>query len=119
MPEFVNTRDTLGETAAFDALIADTLTELKDNVVSKLGGSALRYRKTLQSVELPSVGIVNNYALADSPGLKSVKLDAATELKDYVFDSDVALETVLIPACTKIGSIAFKGCEVLNTIDLA
>lgn len=117
MPDFINTRDILGEKAAFDALIADQIDELKDNVVSSLGNYALYGRKNLQGVEMPSATKIGDYSMQNCTALESVKFAAAAEVGQYAFAGDEALEEADLPVCTKLGQYAFQNCSSLSKDD--
>lgn len=117
MPEFVNTRDEMGEEAAFDALIADEITDLKDDAVKILGNYALFGRKNLETIEMPSVTKIGDHSLRNCTGLKSAKFAAATEVGQYAFAGDEVLEEIDLPVCTKLGGYAFQNCSSLSEID--
>ena len=117
MPEFVNTRDELGEEAAFDALIADEITDLKEDAVTALGDYALYGRKNLETVEMPSVTKIGSRSMMNCTALKNVTFAAATEVAGYAFAGDEALEEVDLPVCTKLGTYAFQNCSALTEIE--
>ena len=114
MSDFINTRDILGEEAAFDALIADQIDELKDNVVSALGNYALYGRKNLHGIEMPSVAKISDYSMYNCTALESAKFPAAKEVGQYAFAEDESLEEIDLPICTKLGNFAFQNCASLT-----
>lgn len=117
MPEFVNTRDEMGEEAAFEALIADEITDLKDDAVTTLVGYALYGRKNLKTVEMPSVTKIGGFSLDSCKALESAKFTSAKEVGQYAFERDESLEEIDLPACTKLEQYAFYNCTNLSEID--
>ena len=62
MSEFINTIDVLGDDAVVDGIIQRTITEFKDNVVSKVGQYAFYGCASLTNVDLPAVTEIENDA---------------------------------------------------------
>ena len=118
MSEFINTRDTMTEAEAFDALIADDLEEIKDNVVSKLGSYALYGREKLKRIEMPAVTSILSYVLHSCISLESADFASVTNIGSYVFSGDISLVSVNCPLCTTFGQEVFMGCTMLKEIDL-
>lgn len=69
-----NTRETLGDQATVDALVANTLTTLEEDGVVTLGNSALRNKTALTEVLFPSVNTVNTYAFGGCTNLEKIRL---------------------------------------------
>ena len=92
MSDFVNTRTSKGDQATLDALIANTLTELKEDGVRKIGTKALYSNQGLTSVEFPNVTDVGASGISVCPKLQSVKLAACISIGANAFERDVLLE---------------------------
>ena len=60
MPSYQNTKEILGsDEAAFNALVADQLTEFNDDTVTEIGSYAFYYRKNLETIYLPKLKKIN------------------------------------------------------------
>lgn len=71
---FVNTRTSLGEQAAFDALVAHTLTELNEDGISILPQYCISYQDNLRSVNFPNaISLVEN-TFYDNPLLETIDI---------------------------------------------
>ena len=97
MADVVNTRTTMGEQAALDALIAHTLTELIDDGVTTLGQYGLYQQENLQSVNFPTCTSIGSNSMQDC----------------------VKLEKVEIGGKCSIASSAFSGCTLLKSLILS
>ncbi len=112
MSDFVNTRTTMGDQATLDALIANTLTTLREDGVRSLGARSLYKNIGLTLVELPSVTSAGDYSLSGCTGLASATFAALTSVGQYMFDGDTALTSVSLPEATNIGNYAFRGAPI-------
>lgn len=112
MSDFVNTRTSKGDQATLDALIANTLTELKEDGVRKIGAKALYSNQGLTSVEFPNVTDVGASGISVCPKLQSVKLAACISIGANAFESDVLLEEFEAPEATSVGNNAFKNTPI-------
>lgn len=84
-----NTRETMGEQACLDALIADTLTSFEDDEVTKIGGT-------------------NDYGLNDRKALTDVKLDSCTGIASHAAEK-----------CSNLSVLDIKGTGYINDSALA
>ena len=95
MADFINTIDILGDDGLADAIVSDTLEELCDDAVTKLGYQVLANNSVLKKIHVPNVS--SFYASA------------------YMCTS---LHTVIAPAATEINSYSFINCSSLNALVL-
>lgn len=116
MADFINTRDEMGEAQAFAALVAHTLTELKEDGVTSIGTRALYKNTGLQSVEFPAVTSAGNYAMAECTGLAEAKFPALTTPGTYMFQKCSALSGISLPEATTIKEYGFADCTNLAAV---
>lgn len=113
-----NTRDTMGEQACLDALVAGTLTELEDDEVYELRGYAFYYDDTIESVSLPSCKKVGDFSFASAESLSDVNLPACERVGASAFNVCNSLTSITLPACNYLGNGAFASCQALRSITL-
>ena len=92
-----NTRDTLGEQATLDGLVARTLTEFTEDGTATLGDRVFQYYTSLQHVCLPNITSVPTAAF-DHSGLIQIRP------QDF-------------PKVTSISSQAFANCKDLELVE--
>ena len=111
-----NTRETLGDQATVDALIANTLTDLEENGVTTLRQCAMRGRTALQSVNFPNLKTINTYGISYCSGLTSVEIPAVTSIETYAFRNDTGLTALDLSgsSAVTISENAFNGCRNLT-----
>lgn len=111
-----NTRETLGDQATVDALIANTLTDLEEDGITTLRDYALRGRTALQSVNFPNLKEINRYAFQSCTGLTSVTIPAVTFIGLNAFDGDTGLIAIDLTgsSAVTIQAAAFNGCTSLT-----
>ena len=111
-----NTRETLGDQATVDALIANTLTDLEEDGITTLRAYALRGRTALQSVNFPNLKTINTYGMSYCTGLTSVEIPAVTSIGTHAFRNDTGLTTLDLSGSSAviIDSDAFNGCSNLT-----
>ena len=111
-----NTRETLGDQATVDALIANTLTDLEEDGITTMRQYALRDRTALQSVNFPNLKMISNYAFPNCTGLTSVTIPAVTSIGSNAFDGDTSLTVIDLTgsSAVTIKSAAFNGCTNLT-----
>lgn len=97
MADFINTIDVLGDSAVEDSILARTITEFKDNRVTKVGGYAFYGCTALTEVDLPN----------------------ATSIADNGFNGCKSLVNAYVPSVTTAGSYAFANCTGLVAVDLS
>ena len=118
MPEFVNTMDVLGEGAVIDSIFKRTITELKDNRITKVGQYALYKCTALEEVDLPNATAVLGSAFYGCAGLTSVNLPKATYLEDSAFFGCKALTYMDFPSAETLKASLFSSCTALKTLIL-
>lgn len=74
MSNFINSVDALGDSVVADSIITKTITEFKDNVVTKVGYLAFANCNQLSVVDLPSVTIIEQRAFQLCSNLTAVIL---------------------------------------------
>ena len=112
MSDFVNTRTTMGDQATLDALIANTLTELKEDGVRALGARSLYKNVGLTLVEFPSVTSAGNYSLSGCTNLNGARFAALTSVGEYMFAGDTSLTVLSLPEVTTVGQYAFQNVPI-------
>ena len=120
MAEFINTIDVLGDDAVVDSIIDRTITEFKDNAISKIGSYAFKQCKELSVVELPNVETLEQYAFEDCVSLERVYLPrfATKSNVNGLFTGCTALTDVHVPLLQYVGWSMFRYCYNLEKIDL-
>ncbi len=112
MPEFVNTKDIMGERETLDALIEDSLISLKDNRVRFLRPRALYYKKALESVDFPLATSIGDYAFQNCSSLSSASFDSCTRVGSQAFQDNDSLETIDVHNATTVGAYAFNDAPI-------
>ena len=74
MASFVNTRTSLGEQAAFDAIIEDALTELIEDGVTIIEANSIAYLNNLKSVNFPNVTRIFARGFYEDKSLESIDI---------------------------------------------
>lgn len=127
MAEFINTIDVLGDDAVIDSIIDRTITEFKDDKVSRIGAYAFAKCAALTEVDLPNVkgrtGIspIEASAFWDCTALRRVNLpafDAVASATTNIFSGCTALEDITLPSLKNTAIGLFAGCSSLKTADL-
>lgn len=96
-----NTRETMGEQACLDALVADTLTTFEDDGVVYVGANALQYHDALTSVTMSQCKSVNSYGLANCTDLEVVDIQGTGTIVSNAFNGDTKLKHVVLRGNTK------------------
>lgn len=95
MSTFVNTADLIGDDELSDQLIQRTVTEYRENRVSKIG----------------------KHGLSHCPSLKSVDIPCVTLLQEAAFDGCSGLTEMILPAVETIDTSGLRRCSNLKTLD--
>lgn len=140
MSDFINTIDALGDDAVFDSIIQKTVTEFKDDTITKVGKYAFYKCTALQEVAFPETTIINDYAFDGCSSLQSVNVPllatvgrngfSTTDIKDasfplltnvnvYAFANCASLEKAVLPKATSLQSQMFYGCPKLESVDVS
>ena len=96
-----NTRETMGEQACLDALVADTITSFEDDGVTKVGENCLRYHKALTDVTLSQCKSVDAYGLANCTNLEVVDMLGGGTIASAAFSGDTKLAHLLLRGASK------------------
>lgn len=96
-----NTRETMGEQACLDALVANTLTSFEDDGVTKVGENCLRYHTALTDVTLPQCKSVEPYGLAGCTNLEVVDMLGSDTIMSNAFNGDTKLAHLLLRGASK------------------
>ena len=96
-----NTRETMGEQACLDALVANTLTSFEDDGVTKVGANCLRYRSALTNVTLNQCKSVETYGLATCKNLEVVDMLGGGTISSNAFKGDTKLAHLLLRGASK------------------
>ena len=91
-----NTRETMGEQACLDALVADTLTTFEDDGISYVGTNVLQYRDVLTSVTMSQCKAVNQYGLGNCTNLEVVDIKGTGTIDANAFNGDTKLKHVIL-----------------------
>lgn len=96
-----NTRETMGEQACLDALVADTLTSFEDDGITKVGASRLEYKQALTEVKLPVCKSVEASGFAYCANLEVVDMLGTGTIDAGAFQNDAKLAHLLLRGSTK------------------
>lgn len=69
-----NTRETMGEAACLDALVADTLTSFEDDTVTQIGTYALYKQTNLVNIKVPNCKTIKSNGLGYCTALETLDL---------------------------------------------
>ncbi len=117
MAEFINTVDVIGDDALTDSIIDRSITEFKDNIITKLGDRAFCDCAALTDVDLPAVTSIGESAFWNCTNLKSVSMAELPSIVESMFKSLKNLSSVDFPAATSIRDYAFQGCSNLTSVN--
>lgn len=96
-----NTRETMGEQACLDALVANTLTSFEDDGVTKVGANCLQYHTALTDVTLSQCKSVEANGLADCTNLEVVDMLGNGTIAGEAFRGDTKLTHLLLRGASK------------------
>lgn len=90
MPTFTDTKTTLGNAGALDALVAHELTTFADSDLTSVGQQAFQYQTGLETIYLPNVASIGLMAFNQCTGLKTIYVgtgrNTMTTLGNNAFD---------------------------------
>ncbi len=116
MADFINTIDALGDDVVIDSIIQKTITEFKDNVLTKVGSNAFSGCGNLKIVDMPLLSETGRYAFA-STSLESVNFPELAAMTSYTFSDCRALQSVVLPKANNLYQGVFQRCNVLASVD--
>lgn len=118
MSEFINTADVIGDDEMCDQIIMRTVTEYKENRITKVGQYAFYGCEQLEVVDLPNATSIGNYAFPNCANLTEVDVPNVTEIGEYAFQGCTNLMTVNFPKLVTIRQRGLKNCKSLSVIEL-
>lgn len=117
MAEFINTIDALGDDVVMDSIIDRSITEFKDDRITKIGDHAFHMCNGLTTVDLPNVTGTGYYSFAGCGALVNVNLPLATVIHQYCFQACNSLRKITIVSAIDINNAAFLNSESLQSVD--
>lgn len=103
---FVNTRTALGEQAAFDALIAHTLTELNEDGIKILPQYCVGYQDNLISVNFPNVINIESSAFYYNALLETIDIGKQCSITNSAIGNCPKLKSLILRGTTGISTIS-------------
>ena len=91
---------------------------LKSESLKTIGPNAITNCYALQTIDLPYVTEIGNWAFGNNYSLKTVNLPLATKIGVRAFIYSYLLESVNLPLATTIGDNCFSGNYSLKTVDI-
>lgn len=133
-----NTRETMGEQACLDALVAGTLGDFEDDAVlsldgmyvfeltktvslpncTKIGTNAFYSNYTLVSASFPSATSIGNQAFYECLNLTSINLDSVKILPYRSLYHCSKLESIVLPKAYQMNQESLAQCSLLETVDV-
>ena len=117
MSEFINTADVIGDDEMCDQIIQRTVTEYKENRITKVGQYAFYGCNQLETVDLPNATTVGQSAFNGCASLVELDVPNATNIGDGAFDYCSSLINVIIPSVETINYSGFRRCYKLECVD--
>lgn len=125
MSEFINTADVIGDNELCDRIIMRTVTEYKENRITKVGSGTFSECKELSTVDIPEVVTISGGAFYNCSKLISVNAPNASTIEQTAFQRCTALEKVCFPALAEVQGNPvnfsygpFSHCTALKYVDL-
>lgn len=125
MADFINTIDALGDDAVFDSIINRTITEFKDDKITKVRKFAFAGCADLENVELPECTAIGEKAFEGCTSLNAITPETFPKVKNipagnnYMFSTS-GIKTLEWPVLEQFKSLyGFKECTALVSADMA
>lgn len=120
MADFINTIDVLGDEAVVDSIIDRSITEFKDDTVTKVGAYAFYKCTALTSINLTKCTEIGTDAFNNCSALAFVDLPNCTIMTAHPFSQCKALEKVHLPALKEIPTQGFQNAsgKIIDTSKL-
>ena len=96
MSEFVNTVDLYGDKEVLDRLASMTIVEFHDNIISKLINYAFGYNKAIETVILPAVKSMGQYAFCQCSSLEYADFSKLVSIPNSTFYYCSRLSTLVL-----------------------
>lgn len=122
MSDFINTIDVLGDDVVMDSIIERTITEFKDDQITKINGSgAFKGCSQLKTVWLPNADFDGTtqigYQFDSCTSLVDIQIPSAKTLGRLMFNNCTSLEHLVLPSVIKLNIQTFVKCSNLTTLD--
>ena len=112
-----NTRNTMGDQETLDAIIADRLTSLEEDGVTKLGNRVFYGKKQLRNVNFPNVRSIGTGAFQNS-NIETVSFPEVVEIENAAFNNCVELQECTFPKLILMNGNTFRNCTKLTKIEI-
>ena len=103
---FINTRTTMGEQAAFDALIEQTITEINEDEIRALEQYSVSFQKNLISVNFPNVTRMESRSFQSNPLLETIDIGSVCLIRSGV----------LFNACPGVKALILRGTDSISIL---
>lgn len=113
--EYTNTRTTMGDDAAFNALISGTLQNLVEDGVTTITGQYTLFRNPgIVSLRFPNLTSITSNAIADNPNLEVIDIGKQCSFNSGCFGSNVKLNSLILRGSTMstCGNIMFYSTPI-------
>lgn len=107
MAEFINTVSVIGDDAVVDGLLVGTLTEYKEDRVTRTGNYSFYKCFGLKTIVMPNVTIFERYTAYNCTGLETVDLKSVT-----------SINAASLQGCSSLKALILRGdtlCSLENT----
>lgn len=115
MSEFINTADVIGDDEMCDQIIMRTVTEYKENRITRVGPYAFYNCVALTEVDLPNVTEIGRESFSGCESLTSVNLPEVTTIGQEAFKIAAKCRVVL-PKWTTSGAYPFLSSQITGII---
>lgn len=122
MSEFINTADLIGDDEMCDQIIMRTVTEYKEDRVTKIGDYAFYGCTELANFDCPNVTAIGGYAFQGCSNLEYLELPKVTSVSDGSFFGEGTFNNakVLLPSVSIIPQrcFAYSNIRILDLRDV-
>lgn len=115
MAEFINTIDVLGDDAVIDSIIDRTITEFKDDQITKVGDYAFNSCTALTEVDLPNATNIGNDSFQNCSSIQGIALPNVTYLGNNAF-KNAAPCVIRLPKWTSNGIFPFIQTKAIGIV---
>lgn len=114
MSEFINTADIIGDDEMCDQIIMRTVTEYREERVTKIGDYAFYGCTELTNFDCPNVTAIGAYAFQGCSNLEYLELPKVTSLADYSFYGAGTFNNakVLLPSVSIVPQRCFSDSNI-------
>ncbi len=117
MPDYVNTRTTLGDNATLEALTSRSIKTFVEDGVDELRPYAFSMYRNLTSVNLPNLTVIGERAFSYCIKLSEVIVPKLTTIRAYGFEYCGALPSMSFPYVTLVENHGFDRCTTLTQLE--